>query len=346
MNLMLGLGIVIVYWIGGGEAIRGELSVGTLIAFSTYLSMLVNPVRYLGFLVTFYTNAMAGGERIFEIMDFQSDVKEKPTAIDLPPVKGEVKFEQVSFGYNQGRPIIKDLNLAVKAGENVALLGATGSGKSTVTHLIPRFYDVSSGSVLIDGVDVRDLTLRSLRDQIGIVPQETFLFSTTIRENIAYGKPGATMDEIVKATKMAQAHDFIMSFPDGYETIIGERGATLSGGQKQRIALARALLRDPRILIMDDSTSSVDVDTEKEIQEAIENVLKERTAFIITQRLSTVRNADRIVVLEDGQIAEEGTHEELLARNGIYKKIYQTQFDEIPQKNEAMERETLSRRRD
>jgi len=345
MNLILNIGIVAVYWFGGGEAIRGELSIGTLVAFATYLTMLVNPVRYLGFLVTFYTNAMAGGERVFEIMDFQSAVKEKPEAAELPQMRGEVRFEHVYFGYTPNRPIIKDMDLTVRPGETVALLGSTGSGKSTVTHLIPRFYDVSSGRVLIDGFDVRDVTLRSLRDQIGIVPQETFLFSTTIRENIAYGKAGATMEEITRAAGIARAHDFIMSFPEGYKTVIGERGATLSGGQKQRIALARALLRDPRILIMDDSTSSVDIDTEHEIQEAMKSVLKNRTAFIITQRLSTMKNADRIVVLEDGQIAEEGTHTQLLAKNGIYTRIYQTQFAEDPSLKRKRRGSRLGRRK-
>lgn len=345
MNLMLSIGIVTVYWFGGGEAIRGELSIGTLIAFTTYLVMLVNPIRYLGFLVTFYANAMAGGERVFEIMDFQSAVKDKPEALELPQVRGEVRFEHAYFGYDPNRPIIKDLNLTVRPGENIALLGSTGSGKSTITNLIPRFYDVSSGRILIDGLDIRDVTLKSLREQIGIVPQETFLFSTTIRENIAYGKPNATMEDITRAAKIAKAHNFIMSFPDRYETAIGERGATLSGGQKQRIALARALLRDPRILIMDDSTSSVDVDTEQEIQEAMKSVLKGRTAFIITQRLSTIKNADRIIVLEDGQIAEEGTHRQLLAKNGIYTRIYQTQFAETPHLKRRRGGKRLTRRK-
>jgi len=269
----------------------------------------------------------AAGERVFEIMDAIPEVKDKPNAIEMPLVKGHVKFEDVSFGYEKGRFILKDVELDVEPGENVALLGPTGSGKTTIIRLLPRFYDVTSGRVTIDGYDVRDVKLDSLRKQIGIVAQETFLFATTIKENIAYGKPDATMEEIIRAAKTAQAHDFIMALPKGYETIVGERGVTLSGGQQQRIAIARALLMNPKILILDDSTSSVDVDTEYEIQQALEALLKDRTTFVITQRVSTIRNSDKIIIIENGRIVEEGTHESLMAKKGAYYRIYQTLYE-------------------
>lgn len=324
MTLTLNIGTIIVYWYGGREVIGGGLSLGSLIAFNSYMTMLVMPVRFMGFLITFLQNALAGVGRVFEIIDAKSEVRERPDAVVMPPVKGEVRFVDVHFGYGEDEPILRGLNLTVKPMETVALVGATGAGKSTVINLIPRFYDVDSGRVTIDGYDVRDVTLRSLRGQIGIVAQETFLFQATIRENISYGKPGASMEETVRAAKMAQAHDFIASLPGGYETVVGERGVTLSGGQKQRIAIARALLMDPRVLILDDSTSSVDVETELEIRRAIKALLRGRTTLIITQRLSTIGDADRIVVLEDGRVVEEGSHDELLARGGAYARIYET----------------------
>lgn len=341
MAFTLSLGTVLVYWYGGAEVIQGDMTVGSLVASATYLAMLVMPVRFIGFLITFYQQAITGAERIFEIMDAKPEVEEKPDAIELPPMQKEIAFRNISFEYAPGKNVLDSVNLTVRAGETIALLGATGSGKSSLIHLIPRFYDVIEGSITIDGHDVRDVKLRSLRQQIGIVLQETFLFSASIRENIAYGRPDATTEEIERVAKIAGAHDFIMSFPDKYNTQVGERGITLSGGQRQRIAIARALLLNPRILIFDDSTSSVDVETEHEIQQALRILLRNRTTFIITQRVSTIKNATRIVVFENGTIAEEGNHEELLARDGIYAKIYRTQFKE---QEELLEVEAVQRR--
>jgi ABC-type multidrug transport system fused ATPase/permease subunit len=269
---------------------------------------------------------MAATERIFEVIDTEPDVRDSPSAIPLPPIKGEVVFENVSFGYDPDKLVLKNLDLSVKPGETIAVLGPTGSGKSTLLYLIPRFYDISSGEITIDSYDVRDVKLKSLREQIGIALQDIFLFSATIKENIAFGRSEATIEEIMEAAKAAQIHDFIESLPQGYDTIIGERGVTLSGGQKQRMTIARTLLKDPRILIFDDTTSFVDTETEHKIQKALEVLLKGRTAFIVTQRLSAIKDADKIIVLGDGEIVESGTHDELLTKDGIYATIYRTQF--------------------
>jgi len=341
MAFTVSLGTALVYWYGGGEVIRGIMTIGSLVASAAYLAMLVMPVRFIGFLMTFYQQAITGAERIFEIMDAKPEVEDKPDAIELPPIQRGIVFKDVFFEYALGARVLDRINLAVKMGETIALLGATGSGKSSLIQLIPRFYDVTEGSITIDGYDLRDVTLRSLRQQIGIVLQETFLFSASIRENIAYGRPDATMGDIEKVAKIAGAHDFIMSFPDKYDTKVGERGVTLSGGQRQRIAIARALLLNPRILIFDDSTSSVDVETEHEIQQALQILLKNRTTFIITQRVSTIKNATRIVVFENGAIVEEGSHEELLAKDRIYAKIYRTQFKE---QEDILEAQAVQRR--
>ena len=323
---IMSLGVAIMYWYGGGEVVRGTLTLGSLLVFGQYMAMLTRPIAFLGSLINIYGHALAGAERVFKVIDEEPEIKDKQGAFELPPVTGEVVFDNVSFEYLKGKPVLKNINITIKPGETIAILGATGSGKSTLIYLIPRFYDVTSGKITLDGYDIHDVTLKSLRSQVGIVLQDIFLFSTTIRENIAFGKPDATMDEIIKAAKLAQAHDFIMSFPNGYDTIVGERGITLSGGQKQRIAIARTLLMNPRILIFDDSTSFVDTRTEQALQQAIEVLLEGRTAFVITQRLSTVKNADRIIVLQNGEIVEIGTHQELLAINGIYARIYNTQF--------------------
>ena len=326
MNFIAGIGTAFILWYGGWQIIQGNLTLGELVAFNAYLMLLIGPIRMLGFIVSVCQMAIASGERIFEIIDTRSDVEESPNAIELPKLEGRVQFEDVSFRYGENDPVLRSVNLDVRPGRTVALLGATGSGKSTIINLIPRFYDPTEGRITIDGMDLRDLKLESLRRQIGIVLQETFLFSGTIRENIAYGRTDASLDEIVEVAKIANIHDFAESLPDGYDTKIGERGMTLSGGQKQRVAIARALLMDPRILILDDSTSSVDAETEHLIQQAMAALMEGRTTFVIAQRLSTVKNADQIVVLRDGEIVEEGTHDELLVLGGIYTDIYNTQF--------------------
>jgi len=325
--LIANLGQATILYAGGQRIIQGMLTLGEWQEFSLYLIFLFLPIAQFGFIINQFSQASASAVRIFEILDAQSDVIEKPDAITLPPIQGHVKFENVSFRYfGSGEPVLKNVSFEVQPGQTVALLGATGSGKTTIINLIPRFYDPTEGRVLIDGYDIRDVTLQSLRSQIGIVLQETTLFSGTIRENIAFGKPEATMDEIIAAAKAAAAHDFIMSFPQGYDTPVGERGATLSGGQKQRIALARALLLNPRILILDEATSNVDVATEAQIQAALQHLMKGRTSFVIAQRISTVMNADLILVLDKGQIVAQGRHEELLEESEIYAEIYSSQL--------------------
>ena len=324
-SLLVSLSMIAILFYGTYGITKGFLTLGTLMAFNVYVMRLVGPLRILGNMVRIYRDAVVGAARVFEIIDAEPDVRDAPDAIELEDVKGRVTFENVSFSYGKGPPSLKDVSFDVSPGETVVLLGATGSGKSTIVNLVPRFYDPTSGAVKIDGIDVRKVRLKSLRRFIGIVPQETFLFSTTIRENIAYGKPDATMEEIQRVAKLAEADEFIRSLPNGYDTVVGERGVTLSGGEKQRIAIARALLMDPRILILDDSTSSVDTETEYEIQKALDRLLKNRTTFIITQRLSMIRRGHRIIVMDGGKIAEQGTHEELLKKGGIYARIYHAQ---------------------
>jgi ATP-binding cassette subfamily B protein len=326
MQFLSNLSAVAILWFGGARVMAGALTVGSLVAFNQYLMNLIMPIRMLGFLVNLAQRATAAGERVFEILDTRAEVADAPDAYPMPPIEGRVEFQNVTFSYDGRVNVLEDINLVATPGQTIAVLGSTGSGKSTLINLIPRFYDVTAGAILIDGHDVRKVGLESLRRQIGIVTQETFLFSSSLRDNISYGKPGASLQEVIAAAKAAHIHDFIASLPDGYDTVIGERGVGLSGGQKQRVAIARALLTDARILILDESTSSVDVETEFQIQQAFSRLLQNRTSFIIAQRLSTVRNADEIIVLDKGRIVERGTHEELLHAGGMYTAIYELQF--------------------
>lgn len=317
-----------VVWVGGVMVIDQYLTLGEVVAFISYISYILQPVFMVGLIGALLSRAEASGERIFEVIDARSDVEEKENAQELLEIAGKVEFDRVSFRYVGGQePVIRDLSFTVQPGETIAILGRTGAGKSSIIYLIPRFYDVTSGQVLIDGWDIRDLSLDSLRGQIGIVLQETSLFSGTIVENIAYGKPDADRDQVMKAAQAAQIDDFIRGLPDGYDTQVGERGVGLSGGQKQRIAIARAILVDPRILILDDSTSSVDAETEYQIQKALDDLMEDRTSFVIAQRISTVRNADKILLLDQGRLAAEGTHQELIQESELYVQILETQLD-------------------
>lgn len=321
------IGQAVLTYFGGQQIIVGDLTLGGYQQFTLYLIYLFLPLGQLGFIISLMAQASASAERVFEILDAESDVKVKPDAIELPKIQGQVAFKNVSFRYfNSGDYVLRDVSFEAAPGMTVALLGATGSGKTTIINLMPRFYDVSGGAITIDGYDLRDVTLDSLRSQIGIVLQETNLFSGSIRDNIAFGRPDAPLDAVIAAAQAASAHDFILGFPQGYDTPVGERGSTLSGGQKQRIAIARALLLDPRLLIMDDSTSSVDLLTESRIQKALDRLMEGRTSFVIAQRISTVRRADLILVLDQGQIVASGTHVELLESSYIYAEIYSSQL--------------------
>ncbi|MBA2681390.1 MAG: ABC transporter ATP-binding protein [Ktedonobacteraceae bacterium] len=330
--LFANLGTLAVIWFGGNEVIGGSLSIGQLVAFNSYLSFLLMPVFILGGTLTAISQSSASARRAFEVIDAPIDVADRPNAVALPPVKGEVSFKDVDFRYvGSDNLTLQQITFTSSSGQTVAILGKTGSGKSTIINLIPRFYDVTAGSISIDGHDIRDVTLDSLRSQIGFVLQETNLFSGSLRDNIAYGRPGASQEEVEAVAKAAQAHDFIMSFPDGYNTIVGERGVGLSGGQRQRVAIARALLLDPAILIMDDSTSAVDAETEYQIQQALQQLLKQRTSFIIAQRINTVRNADLILLLDGGHLVAQGTHTELMRTSGLYCELIESQLinDEV-----------------
>ncbi|MDQ3468096.1 MAG: ABC transporter ATP-binding protein/permease [Chloroflexota bacterium] len=325
--LLSGVGLAAVLWLGGYQVLTGAISVGTLVAFNRYLTLLNDPVRWLGLVVNRIARAIASGERIFGTLDTKPKIEDRPDAIELTKARGEVRFDDVSFAFaGTRRTALENVSFTAEPGQIVALVGPTGAGKSAIVNLIPRFYDARSGRVLVDGHDAGDLTLDSLRRQIAIVPQETFLFSVSIRENIAYGRPAASQAEIEAAAKAAQAHEFVAALPEGYETEVGERGVSLSGGQKQRLAIARALLLDPPILILDDATASVDTETEEAIRRALRTVMAGRTSFVVAQRLTTVQAADQILVLEAGRIVERGTHRELLARAGFYRDLYDLQL--------------------
>jgi ATP-binding cassette subfamily B multidrug efflux pump len=333
LQLIASAGTIIILLYGGQLVIGGQLTLGELVAFTTYVTQLAAPVRRLGWVIAAITQAVASGERVFEILDARSEVEDAPGAVPLGPVRGQIRFQQVSFAYFGRHQVLKDIDFEARPGQVIALLGATGSGKSSVINLIPRFYDPTAGRILLDGQDIRHVTVSSLRQQIGIVLQDTTLFAATIRENIAFGRPEASEEEIAAAAVAASAHEFIMELPEQYDTHVGERGVTLSGGQKQRIAIARAILKDPRILILDDATSSVDTETEAAIQAALARLMEGRTSFVIAQRLSTVRRADQVLVLDRGRIAGRGVrtaehtaHDQLLQTSGLYAEIYHGQL--------------------
>jgi ATP-binding cassette subfamily B multidrug efflux pump len=328
MMLALNLGIVAAIWFGGLQVSYGAMQVGQVVAFVNYLSITLMSLMMVSMLIMMTARAQASAKRIQEVMDSQPEVQNRPDAQRAFAPRGRVAFENVTFSYDghEHDSVLKNVDFVAEPGQTVVILGSTGAGKSSLMHLIPRFYDVTGGRVMIDGVDVRDVDQEALRRNIGIALQESVLFTGTIRDNIRYGRPDATEDQVIAAAKAAQAHDFITELPQGYDTLLGQRGVNLSGGQKQRIAIARALLVEPSVLILDDSTSSVDVETETKIQDALEQIMHDRTRFIIAQRISTVLNADKILVLDDGQIAAEGTHRELLASSPIYREIYESQL--------------------
>ncbi len=324
---LVSLGTILILWFGGQLVLEGQMTIGEIVAFNSYLLLLTLPAQQLTWLVNLAGEAVAGVQRTYEILDHAPAIRSPENAINLSEISGSVEFNNVSLHYSQEKAhALEDIQLEVLPNQIIALIGPTGSGKTSLVNLIPRFYDVSQGQVLVDGIDVRQVDLTSLRRQIGIVLQTSLLFSISVRENIAYGNPDASMEEIIQAAKAAQAHDFIIDLPDGYETIVGERGITLSGGQRQRVAIARALLMNPRILILDDSTSSVDTQTERQIQNALNFLMQGRTTFVIAHRLSTVRRADLILVLDQGRIVERGKHHELLQQDGLYRQIFELQL--------------------
>ena len=321
------MAVACILWVGGYEVVNGVMTAGALVAFLTYAINLANPVKRLSRVYGNIQKAMASADRVFEVLDMDEGLYDKDDAVKMPPIKGQIKLDNVTFGYIEGENALENISLEVKPGQMVALVGPSGSGKSTIANLVPRFYDVNSGSVTIDGIDIRDVTMASLREQVGLVPQETMLFSNTVMENIRYGRLEATDDEVIAAARAANADDFINGLPDKYQTRLGERGANLSGGQRQRIAIARAILKDPQILILDEATSALDTESEKIVQEALDKLMIGRTSIVIAHRLSTILKADQIFVVEAGHLREQGTHEELLAKKGLYKTLYDIQFD-------------------
>jgi len=336
MVLVLSVITVLIVWVGGIAVIGHRLSLGTLVAVTQYILLLGTPVRTFGYMVTWFMRGLSGGTRIFGVLDTQPSIIDAAGAITLEDVEGHVRFENVSFAYGNGQEVLHDIDIDAQPGQIIAILGATGSGKSTILHLLPRFYEAANGRILIDGHDVRVVTLASLRRSVGLVLQDVFLFNATLRDNIAFGVAHATTEQIIAAAKAARIHDFACNLPDGYDTWVGERGVTLSGGQKQRVAIARTLLLDPRILVLDDSTSSVDTETEYLIQQALDAVMQGRTTFVVASRLRTIKSAHQILVLEKGRVVERGTHETLLTQGGLYTRLYDLQLREQEEFEERM----------
>jgi ABC-type multidrug transport system fused ATPase/permease subunit len=344
MVLVLNVITVLIIWVGGIAVIGHQLSLGVLVAVTQYILLLGTPVRSFGYMVTWFMRGVSGGIRIFGVLDTQSTISDAPGALALQRVQGHVRFDDVSFAYGNGPEVLHDISIDAQPGQIIAILGATGSGKSTILHLLPRFYDAISGRITIDGKDIREVTQASLRRNVGLVLQDVFLFNATLRDNIAYGVANASDEQVIAAAKIARLHDFACGLPDGYDTWVGERGVTLSGGQKQRVAIARTLLLNPRILVLDDSTSSVDMETEYLIQQALDAVMQGRTTFVVASRLRTIKNADQILVLEKGSIVERGTHETLLARDGLYAQLYDLQLREQEEFEARVLTSTLDRK--
>ena len=332
VEFLAAIAVTFIVWFGGYEVVNEVITAGELVAFLTYAVNLANPVKRLSRVYAAIQRAMAAADRVFAVMDLEEKITDVPGAKSLPPIKGQVEFKDITFSYKEGQPALQHISLKAEPGQMIALVGPSGSGKSTIANLIPRFYDVDSGTISIDGHDIRQVTADSLREQIGLVPQETMLFSTTVMENIRYGRLDATDEEVVEAARAANAEEFIKDLPEGYDTKLGERGLNLSGGQRQRLAIARAILKNPRVLILDEATSALDTESEKIVQDALDKLMVGRTSFVIAHRLSTIFNADQIFVVENGHLREHGTHEELLAAGGLYSNLYNIQF----RQNEAM----------
>lgn len=327
VEFLAAITVTFIVWIGGYEVVNNVMTAGSLIAFLTYAVNLANPVKRISRVYGNIQKAMAAADRVFAVLDLDETITNKADAVELPKIQGHVQVENISFAYKKGVPALTGVSLEAKPGQMIAFVGPSGAGKSTIANLLPRFYDVTEGAIRIDGFDIRDVTMESLRSQIGLVPQETMLFSTTVRENIRYGRLDASDDEITEAAKAANAHEFIMALPQGYDTKIGERGLNLSGGQRQRMAIARAILKNPQILILDEATSALDTESEKLVQAALDRLMVGRTSFVIAHRLSTIFDADQIFVIENGQVREHGTHQELLALGGLYSTLYHIQFN-------------------